>query len=354
MATRIAPSARNAVGRTASRQRRARARRAGARRRGRAWRRQRRRRPACGSVDVVDARRRPACCRSTRRTAATGSSARRARSTRSASATRRGERVLAVMSVDGVNVVSGDTASPSQSGYVLDACECADINGWRKSLARTAAFYFTELPDAYAARTGRPDNVGVIGVAVFRERPQPRRRGRTARTRSRATTRAPSPRQRAGRAARARTRAAEAPRATTRARKPRASQGAPRRRRCPRRRRWRSSAPATAATRSRTRRRSRFERESATPNETIAIHYDRRENLVAMGVLPPPVDRARGQSVSRLDAALRAGSAARVERSRIAPALRRCAARRGTLAPRILGGRCPRPPSPPTTAATRT
>ena len=33
----------------------------------------------------------------------------------------------------------------------------------------------------------------------------------------------------------------------------------------------------------------RFERESATPNETIAIYYDRRENLAAMGILPPPV-----------------------------------------------------------------
>ena len=31
-----------------------------------------------------------------------------------------GERVLAVMSVDGVNIVSGETASPSQSGYVLE------------------------------------------------------------------------------------------------------------------------------------------------------------------------------------------------------------------------------------------
>jgi len=31
----------------------------------------------------------------------------------------------------------------------------------------------------------------------------------------------------------------------------------------------------------------RFDRESATPNLTLAINYDRRENLVAMGVLPP-------------------------------------------------------------------
>ena len=33
----------------------------------------------------------------------------------------------------------------------------------------------------------------------------------------------------------------------------------------------------------------RFERASPTPAETIALHYDRRENLVAMGILPSPV-----------------------------------------------------------------
>src|SRR5207245_10959682 len=83
------------------------------------------------------------------------------------------ERVLAVMSVDGINVISGDTASPDQSGYVLAPYASFDIAGWRKSLARTAAFYFTALPDSYAARTGRPDNVGSMGVAVFRERARP-------------------------------------------------------------------------------------------------------------------------------------------------------------------------------------
>ena len=81
--------------------------------------------------------------------------------------------VLAVVSVDGVNVISGETAHPGQTGYVLSAYRSYDILGWRKSLAETAAFYFTALPDSYAARTGRPDNVGVIGVAVFRRKPQP-------------------------------------------------------------------------------------------------------------------------------------------------------------------------------------
>lgn len=83
---------------------------------------------------------------------------------------RTGERMLVVLSVDGVNAVSGQTASPSQAGYVLAPWESAEIAGWRKSLDDIAQFYFTDLPDSYAARTGRPDDVGVIGIAVFRER----------------------------------------------------------------------------------------------------------------------------------------------------------------------------------------
>lgn len=80
------------------------------------------------------------------------------------------QRVLVVLSVDGVNAVSGDTADPSQAGYVLGPWETAQIDGWRKSLRDVAQFVFTDLSDSYAARTGRPDNVGVIGIAVFHER----------------------------------------------------------------------------------------------------------------------------------------------------------------------------------------
>jgi hypothetical protein len=83
---------------------------------------------------------------------------------------RTGQRVLVVLSVDGVNAVSGETAAPDQSGYVLEPWERAEIAGWRKSLKEIAQFYFTALPDSYAARTDRPDNVGVIGAAVFREK----------------------------------------------------------------------------------------------------------------------------------------------------------------------------------------
>lgn len=83
---------------------------------------------------------------------------------------RTGGRVLAILSVDGVNAVSGETASANQSGYVLDAWESTEIKGWRKNLNEIAQFNFTSLPDSYAAQTGRPQNVGVIGVAVFTER----------------------------------------------------------------------------------------------------------------------------------------------------------------------------------------
>jgi hypothetical protein len=84
------------------------------------------------------------------------------------------EEVLAVVSVDGVNVVTGETAEPRQSGYVVAPWRPFEIGGWRKSLGETAAFYFTSLPDSYAARTGRPNEVGVIGVALFRRaQPQP-------------------------------------------------------------------------------------------------------------------------------------------------------------------------------------
>jgi hypothetical protein len=86
---------------------------------------------------------------------------------------RMSERILAVTSIDGVNVISGDTASWSQTGYVLDPWSSYRIDGWRKSNAEVAAFQFSSASASYAALTGRPANVGVIGVALFRERRPP-------------------------------------------------------------------------------------------------------------------------------------------------------------------------------------
>lgn len=79
-------------------------------------------------------------------------------------------RVLAVISVDGVNVLTGATAAYGQRGYVFRPYETYDISGWRKSDRQVAAFTFAPERRSYAARTGRPDDVGVIGVAAFTER----------------------------------------------------------------------------------------------------------------------------------------------------------------------------------------
>ena len=71
-----------------------------------------------------------------------------------------GARVLVVLSVDGVNVVTGESAHPAQSGYVLAPYASAEIDGWRKSMQEVAAFRFSAAADSYAAPTasggGRP------------------------------------------------------------------------------------------------------------------------------------------------------------------------------------------------------
>ena len=174
-----------------------------------------------------------------------------------------GERVLVVLSVDGVNAVTGETASPAQAGYVLAPWQSTEIAGWRKSLDDIARFYFTDLPDSYAARTGRPDNVGVIGIAVFRERQRPiaypmpsppvadaeRAQGKAA---------APS-------AAREAVAATDGAYGTTQPQRIGTGHGA---------REW-SPVGQTA-----------FERASSRPAQMTQLRYDDRNALVAMGILP--------------------------------------------------------------------
>jgi len=182
------------------------------------------------------------------------------------------DRALAVMSVDGVNVITGDTASPSQSGYVLDAHGSFEIAGWRTSQSRTAAFFFTTLANSYATRTGRPDNVGVIGVAVFRERLVLRERPRIVPQFGGKLERPDAPRQEADRAASASEPASDALGKDAGAMAEKKSQ------------------IGTGYGRSETSyaQYTRFERASDTPSETIAIYYDSYENLLAQGV---PVGR---------------------------------------------------------------
>ena len=168
-----------------------------------------------------------------------------------------GGRLLAVTSVDGLNVLSGDTAGFDQAGYVFDPGERYQITGWRKSNSEVAAFIFTDSRSSYAERTGRPANVGVIGVALFREQPQP--------------VNAP-------------------PRVADRALAESASamgglQGAPA---------AKAQAPAERLGTGHGEREysyvvdTQFHRMQPQPNEVIRIRYDSLENLVAMGIIRNP------------------------------------------------------------------
>jgi hypothetical protein len=80
-----------------------------------------------------------------------------------------GRRVLATTSVDGINVITGETAATIGRGYVISTYSTSTVKGWRKSEHEVAAFNFAAPSQSYAAQTGRPANVGVIGVAVFPE-----------------------------------------------------------------------------------------------------------------------------------------------------------------------------------------
>lgn len=177
------------------------------------------------------------------------------------------ERLLNVISVDGVNVITGETAAFDQAGYVLEPMQHYDVAGWRKNRREIAAFEFTRHSRSYAARTGRPDDVGVIGVAVFREReafqlPRPplppfppfERSAPQSDSRSGPMLHEKShrggelgPQLGTGHGERERDRVGE----------------------------------------------TDFERRSGRPDEIIRIRYDSRENLMALGVIPPERRRWR-------------------------------------------------------------
>jgi hypothetical protein len=81
-------------------------------------------------------------------------------------------RVEAVVSVDGLDAIDGRPANLSKRGYLIAPYGDVTIDGWRTSLDAVAAFRFSSVRDSYAGRTGHDRNVGVIGVAFFRERPR--------------------------------------------------------------------------------------------------------------------------------------------------------------------------------------
>ncbi len=187
-------------------------------------------------------------------------------------------RIMSIVSVDGVNAVSGETADTLQQGYVLAPWSTAEIAGWRKNLNEVAAFFFTSLSNSYAGRTGRPENVGVIGVAVYEEDlpvVQPLEAAPQASFKERADSAsgapaAPAPAARAdqanstlGSSSASRAVAAESKKLGT-------GHGE------------RLVAPTQYTS---------FKRLTMAPAEVVTIYYDSRANLLAQGVIPTTVGR---------------------------------------------------------------
>lgn len=174
------------------------------------------------------------------------------------------ERVEVVVSVDGLDAIDGRPASRQKRGYVLEPFGALDIEGFRTSMDEVAAFRFSSVRDSYAAKKDLAENVGVIGVAVFRERPRPvviaPRDEAPPRERHRAPAR-PAPAARGSGDDRAGL-----------------GTGFGERRR---------SVVSTTS----------FERASESPFSTATLRYDDRDGLVAAGVpVDPPVD---GEAVLR-------------------------------------------------------
>jgi hypothetical protein len=179
-----------------------------------------------------------------------------------------GARLLAVTSVDGVNVLSGATAGWDQSGYVFDPGERYQISGWRKSNSEVAAFTFTDSSSSYAARTGRPGSIGVIGIALFREATPVYGPPKVAQLPPRAEDA-----ESAARESRALAGADAATAAAPSVRTP--------------------APPAKLGTGHGEREYSyvvdtEFRRAQSEPNEVIRIRYDSLDNLIALGVIRRP------------------------------------------------------------------
>ena len=189
-----------------------------------------------------------------------------------------GQRLLAVAAVDGINVLNGQTAAWHQTGYVFHRYSTYQITGWRKSDSQVAAFEFSAVGDSYAGLTGRPANVGVIGVALFREKQQP-----VLELRSEADQNPESRmREKADSAAESRPAATLSQSSRNESRINDSSSTA---------KLGTAHGPRESSVVSST----AFERQSNQPDELVLIRYDSQANLIALGVIRAPQQHQQKQ-----------------------------------------------------------
>jgi len=80
-------------------------------------------------------------------------------------------RIGLVIAVDGRNIISGEKSwlKNSERMYILDPYGSGEFTGWRTGQDRINRFYFTDVPDSYAAAFGDESAMGVITVAAYPE-----------------------------------------------------------------------------------------------------------------------------------------------------------------------------------------
>ena len=86
-------------------------------------------------------------------------------------ANRSTERVGVVLTVDGLNAISGARETARGRMYVLDPWQSTSVQGWRTSLQDVRQFTFVDERRSYATRSGQAnEKMGWIEIAVYRER----------------------------------------------------------------------------------------------------------------------------------------------------------------------------------------
>lgn len=80
-------------------------------------------------------------------------------------------RVMTVVSVDGLDVVSGKNAAETDTGYIIEAYDSLEIKGYRINDNDCASFVFTSRGKSYVQNIkGDARNCGVIGLRAFAEK----------------------------------------------------------------------------------------------------------------------------------------------------------------------------------------
>ena len=78
-------------------------------------------------------------------------------------------RVEAVVTVDGLDVIDGEAGDLRKRGYVIPAYGETQVEGFRTSTDDVATFRFSTVDGSYSGQKGKARNVGVIAVALFEE-----------------------------------------------------------------------------------------------------------------------------------------------------------------------------------------